>query len=305
MAFANRGGGPSESDPVRLRRAINQIRHDASSSAGKVLADATDTLLEYLDGKVDNASIEVNATTHELRVKALGILTAMINDLAVTAGKLAVDSVITAKILDSNVTTAKIADLNVTTGKLADSAVTAQKIASDAVTTVKILDSNVTGPKLAAAVAGLGLSQNGSGNLDVNVDGSTLEINADALRVKAGGIGSSHLTDGAALAEILDDDGAGSGLDADLLDGEHASAIHAVANLTTSEVDTSKVLKPNGSGGVGWQASSGGTIETLTTTETTADKFLRPDTAGGVRWNAFSHKHTDWFGTLALMGLTG
>ena len=39
-----------------------------------------------------------------------------------------------------------------------------------------------------------------------------------------GTVSASDLQDGAALAEIADDDGAGSGLDADLLDGQQASA---------------------------------------------------------------------------------
>ena len=51
--------------------------------------------------------------------------------------------------------------------------------------------------------------------------------NHDAAYVNEGqanSVTSSMLQDGATLAEILDDDGAGSTLDADLLDGSHASA---------------------------------------------------------------------------------
>jgi len=56
--------------------------------------------------------------------------------------------------------------------------------------------------------------------------------------IGAGIVTSAMLEDGAALAEILDDDGAGSGLDADLLDGSHGSAFaasghtHAFLGLT-------------------------------------------------------------------------
>lgn len=42
------------------------------------------------------------------------------------------------------------------------------------------------------------------------------------------------LEDGVALAEILDDDGAGSGLDADLLDGNHAAAFAVAAKGVTN-----------------------------------------------------------------------
>jgi hypothetical protein len=46
---------------------------------------------------------------------------------------------------------------------------------------------------------------------------------------QASSVTAGMLADGAALAEVLDDDGTGSGLDADLLDGQHASAF-AVTN---------------------------------------------------------------------------
>ena len=52
-------------------------------------------------------------------------------------------------------------------------------------------------------------------------------------KVASGAIIASRLADGATLAEIADDDGTGSGLDADLLDGEEASAFQdADADLT-------------------------------------------------------------------------
>jgi len=67
----------------------------------------------------------------------------------------------------------------------------------------------------------------------IGVDNSSIEMVGGNLQVKAGGVGASHLADGAALAEILDDDGPGSGLDADTLDGEHASAFTTTAHLAS------------------------------------------------------------------------
>lgn len=49
-------------------------------------------------------------------------------------------------------------------------------------------------PDLAAAVAGAGLAL-GLNILSVNVDGTTIEVAADALNVKAGGIGTTQLAD--------------------------------------------------------------------------------------------------------------
>jgi len=80
-----------------------------------------------------------------------------------------------------------------------DATIDSTKLATDAVTTAKITDLNVTAGKLAS-------------------DSVT------TAKILDGNVTSAKLADGAALAEILDDDGTGSGLDADLLDGSHASA---------------------------------------------------------------------------------
>lgn len=53
---------------------------------------------------------------------------------------------------------------------------------------IDIGDAQVTEVKLAASVAGNGLSGGAGSALAVNVDGSTLEINSDALRVRDAGI---------------------------------------------------------------------------------------------------------------------
>lgn len=60
--------------------------------------------------------------------------------------------------------------------------------------------------------------------IDFTYTDATPELKAD---VKDGSITATKLADGAALAEILDDDGTGSGLDADMLDGSHASAFES------------------------------------------------------------------------------
>lgn len=93
----------------------------------------------------------------------------------------------------TEITTAMLRDLNVTTVKLADLAVTATKLADNAVTTAKLLDANVTAAKLAAGAA---LSN----------------------------LGFTPWHSG--------NDGAGSGLDADLLDGQSGAFYLAMANFT-------------------------------------------------------------------------
>jgi hypothetical protein len=58
------------------------------------------------------------------------------------------------------------------------------------------LDGTYPNPGLAAGVAGAGLAET-SDVLSVNVDGSTIEINSDTLRVKDSGITSAKIADGA------------------------------------------------------------------------------------------------------------
>jgi len=112
----------------------------------------------------------------------------------------------------------------------------------DAQYLVLAADDTLTAERVLVAGDGLSGSDGGAGGsytLAANVDDSTLEVAGDALQVKDGGITAAKLAGGAALSEILDDDGAGSGLDADLLDGQHASAFadashnHAASDITS------------------------------------------------------------------------
>ena len=57
--------------------------------------------------------------------------------------------------------------------------------------------------------------------------------------------------------------------------------------IGTTETDTSKVLKPDGAGGVQFGAVNT-EITDLTTTETDTDLVLKPDGLGGVEWGASS-----------------
>ena len=93
----------------------------------------------------------------------------------IEASHMSSDSVATAVIQDDAVTTDKIADLNVTTIKIAADAVDKTKIAAD--------------------VAGLGLSQAAGGELNVNVDNTTIEVSADAIQVKDLGITTTKIND--------------------------------------------------------------------------------------------------------------
>jgi len=96
---------------------------------------------------------------------------------------------------------------------------------------------------ITGVVAGTGLDGGGTTGtvtLDVEFAGNGIaetasrsDHNHDAQYVnegQAGAITSTMIADGATLSEILDNDGAGSGLDADLLDGQHAAAFADVGH---------------------------------------------------------------------------
>lgn len=215
--------------------------------------------LKVADGGIANAQVSASAaiTYSKLALSnsivagdltSDSVTTAKIMDANVTAAKLASDSVTTAKIVDANVTTAKLADSSVTTAKIADTNVTAAKLASDSVTTIKILDANVTTAKLAddsvtkakiaADIAGNGLSQAVGGELDVNVDGSTLEIALDTLQVKDAGITAAKLaTDSVTTLKIVD-----ANVTAAKLATDSVTTIKIVdANVTTAKLADSSV----------------------------------------------------------------
>lgn len=151
------------SRPTSLQGEIERLRYQLANILGETYW--------YYDPDVDISTFKTrfDAHTHDGTSN---------NGPQLAAAGLASNAVTTAKILDSNVTTAKIADANVTTVKILDANVTTAKIANAAV------DEN----KLAASVAGNGLAGAAGTALSVNVDGSTIEISSDSLRVKDAGI---------------------------------------------------------------------------------------------------------------------
>ncbi len=77
----------------------------------------------------------------------------------------------------------------------------------------------ITGLMIAPAVAGDGLVQDGSGNLDVNVDDSSIELSGDALRVKALGITVGKLATGNAQVSVSANDSTPGILNGKLIGG--------------------------------------------------------------------------------------
>lgn len=86
------------------------------------------------------------------------------------------------------------------------------QVPNGGIDTAQLADDSVTALKLNADVAGLGLTQAAGGELDVNVDGVTLEIVTDTVQVADGGIGTTQLADDSVTAAKLNADTAGAGL---------------------------------------------------------------------------------------------
>jgi hypothetical protein len=98
-----------------------------------------------------------------------------VDDLSITAAKLATNAVETAKINALAVTADKLAADSVVEAKIADDAVTEDKIADDSVTTAKIDDGAVTPDKLHGTAKSIGFSE----DYDKETDGVIVHIDAN------------------------------------------------------------------------------------------------------------------------------
>ena len=148
---------------------------------------------------------------------------AILARLAVGANNLALlaDSATATGLKWGQVPTAGLADVSITTAKLVDLAVTTAKIADANVTTAKIADANVPNVKLA------------------NMADSTLK----GRNVGAGAGAPIDLSAFDVVGIIKTSDGAGSGLDADMLDGLQASAFAILANAQS--FTTTQTIAPS------------------------------------------------------------
>lgn len=97
----------------------------------------------------------------------------------------------------------KIADGIISSGKIADGAVTSGKIADGAINAAgKIADGVITAPKLAGSIPadklnlGNGLLENG-GNLEIDLDGASLALGANGIKIANAGVSTVQLADNA------------------------------------------------------------------------------------------------------------
>ena len=210
-------------DSILFRDSDGTMKHESFSDYGAALAgDGLAATNGVLAVGVDDSSIELNSDA--LRIKAAGVTDAMLNDdvaaglagvgLAAASGVMSLDlNELTAEVLASGdflafvdstdngthkETVDDLATLFAGDGLSAASAVLSVNVDDSTIETnsdtLRLKDDGVTGAKLAPAVAGLGLAQDGSGNLDVQVSGA-VKIASDKI-----GISGSIAGDGLAFA---------------------------------------------------------------------------------------------------------
>ena len=156
---------------------------------GNEIAASTIGSANLASNSVTAAQLAPSSVT-EAKLGSLSVSEAKIQNNAITASKIsstvAGDGLAggSGSALSVSVDDATI-EINSDSLRLKDLGIAAGKIQANAITTTKILDANITGPKLAATIAGNGLVQNGSGNLDVSL-GDGLQFSGDNLTVQLG-----------------------------------------------------------------------------------------------------------------------
>ena len=139
-------------------------------------------------------------------------------------------------------------------------------IEPDAVTESKILNGSVTAAKIASAVAGSGLSGGAGTALAVNVDGSTIEINSDTLRVGNPAAGTTSTGASGFGYMGLPQNATVTG-DYTILAADAGKHIYSTANRTITIPSSATTAMPVGSTVV-FIAGSGATVTIAITSDT-------------------------------------
>jgi len=166
------------------------------------------------------------------------------------------NTVDTEAIVDGTVTSADIADGTIVSGDIADGTIVAGDIATDTITATQLAADSVGSSEIAAdAVGAAEIATDAVGAAEIAASAvGTSEIATNAVtadEIAASAVGTSEIADDSVsiTADLnLSTDGAGSGLDADLLDGIDSTALMAtkVYNMCTTLGCTATCTCPAG-----------------------------------------------------------
>jgi hypothetical protein len=198
------------------------------------LADDSVLTAKIQNGNVTEAKLATGSVTNA-KIGTGAVATAAIADDAVTNAKIGSGAVDNTKIASSTIQAANIAPNAIIEAKIADGAVAADKLTSNAVSTIKIQDDAVTSAKIADATITnsniaadtiqftkiqematnhlLGRNTSGTGNPEILGVGQVRTM----LNVEDGATADQTASEILTLIKTVD--GAGSGLDADTVDG--------------------------------------------------------------------------------------
>lgn len=258
-SFAGNGGGLTDIGSAALADgAVTAAKLAAGSVQSSHLATFAVTSNKIMWGNVRTEALADGAiTAAKIASGAVGT-TALAND-AVDSSKIAPNAVGPTELVDGCVQSSKLASVSVgtshlmsgavTSGKLADNAVLAQHLVGEAVITSKLGTFAVTADKIANNAVTTAKLTNGAvtavklANDAVTTDKLTNEV-VTTEKLAVGAVAAEKLANGACLAELADDDGSGSGLDADLLDGLHAGSFTRIQAGGLIPSGTNVVINP-------------------------------------------------------------
>ncbi len=223
-------------DKIQQVSATDRLLGRSSAGAGNIEEIICTSFARSL---LDDADATTARSTLSLGVVATGntINTSLIEDLAITTGKINNDAVTTAKIADANITTAKIANGAVDSAQLAASGVVQGKLATNSVITVNIVDSGVTQAKLAAnAVGTVNIISSGVTQSKLAADAvSTVNITDSAVtlaKMASGSVGTAQLI--------------GSGITQEKLAADAVATINIIASgITQAKLAANAVATVN------------------------------------------------------------
>ena len=222
-----------------LAKSGNEIAVDLSASSG----------LEFSSGELQvklGNGVMLDGSTKALMAKING------STLALDSNGLKVGTITSSELGSNSVTGAAIADGAigdsgmfaagvVDSSALAANSIVTAKIGSAQVTLAKLASNSVDETKIAASVAGSGLSGGGGSALAVSVDDASIQITGDSINVKALGIAASMLQSNAVESAKI----ASNAVVASKIGARFYQEAFQIANGTTSTLDLARALDSN------------------------------------------------------------